>query len=139
MEGRDFLELAKRMHISYYDEASARTIVSRSYYASFHQVKDFLSNNKINLLKSTDVHKEVYNYLLKSGFKDAIKLANDLSDMRKHRNNADYQLHFSKFIYNKDNCGLFYKKAEDFFKDFDNLNKVELLKGIYEFRRKSNN
>lgn len=34
---------------------------------------------------------------------------------------------------------LSYKKVVTFIKDFDSLNKAELLKGIYEFKMKSNN
>ncbi|MBF0541072.1 MAG: hypothetical protein HQK91_06445 [Nitrospirae bacterium] len=69
MDAKDFLKLAKRLYDSYNDEASLRTVISRSYL----------------------------------------------------------------------NCGLFYKKAEMFFKDFENLDKTELLKDIDGFIKKSNN
>jgi uncharacterized protein (UPF0332 family) len=138
MEGRDFLELAKKLQNSD-DEASLRTAVSRSYYAIFNHVKDFLNTNGITLPKAAQAHEKAQQYLSNSGIDEAADLADELDNLRNNRNDADYELRSPKFSYNKKNCGLVSAKAGMFFERFAKLSQSKLVTGIEEYRRKTNN
>lgn len=137
MDGKDFLELAKRLQNSD-DEASRRTSVSRSYYAIFNLVKDFLSSNGVKLPKAAQAHEKAHRYLFYSGVVEAEDLAVELDNLRENRNDADYELHSPKFSYEKRNCDLVCIKANRFFEQFDKINPDQLLKGISEYKKKIN-
>jgi len=138
MEGKDFLELAKKLQNSD-DEASRRTSVSRSYYAIFNHVKDFLKNNGIKLPYAAEAHEKAQQYLSNSGIDEAVDLADDLDNLRRNRNDADYELHSPRFTYDKKNCGLVSAKAMLFIDSFGRINRASLIKGITEYRKKTNN
>lgn len=138
MEGKDFLELAKKLQSSD-DEASLRTAVSRSYYAIFNHVKDFLTINGIKLPPAAQAHEKAQQYLSNSGITEAADLADDLDNLRRNRNDADYELRSPKFTYDKKNCGLVSVKAMLFFDSFGKLNRASLVKGIWEYKKKTNN
>lgn len=138
MEGKDFLELAKRLHNSE-DEASRRTAVSRAYYSIFNHIKYFLNKNGIKLPSAADAHKKAHQYLSNSGIDEAVDLADDLDNLRKRRNDADYELISPKYLYDKKNCGLASAQAAMFFARFDRINPSSLLKGIWEYKKKTNN
>lgn len=138
MEAKDFLELAKRLQNSD-DEASRRTSVSRSYYAIFNHVKDFLKSSGIKLPSAAEAHEKAQQYLSNSGIDEAVDLADDLDNLRKNRNDADYELLSPKFTYDKKNCGLVSAKAMLFFDSFSKINRASLVKGILEYKKKINN
>lgn len=137
MEGKEFLELAKKLQSSD-DEAARRTSVSRSYYAIFNHVKDFLNTNGIKLPQAAQAHEKAHQYLSNSGIDEAVDLADDLDNLRKNRNDADYELRTPKFLYDKMNCGLISAKAVLFFDRFVKINSSSLVKGIWEYKKKIN-
>jgi uncharacterized protein (UPF0332 family) len=138
MEGKDFLELAKKLQ-SFADEASLRTSVSRSYYAIFNHVKDFLNTNGISMPKAAQAHEKAHQYLSNSGIDEALDLADDLDNMRNRRNDADYEMRSPKYAYDKKNCGLISAKAMQFLDNFDKLNRGRLVKGILDYKKRTNN
>lgn len=138
MEAKDFLELAKKLQGSE-SEAERRTAVSRAYYAVFNFVKSFLSDAQITLPKDAAGHEKAHRYLLNSGLPEARKLADDLSNLRVRRNDADYELHSPKYSHDKKNSGLLCFKAEQFFERFNKVDSTSLIKGIVEYKKKTNN
>lgn len=138
MEARDFLEVAKKLQDSE-NEAERRTAVSRAYYAAFNFVKGFLANAQITLPTAATGHERAHQYLLNSGLSEARKLADDLSALRLRRNDADYELLSPKYSHDKKNSGLLCFKAEQFFEKFNSVDSASLIKGILDYKRKTNN
>lgn len=138
MQAKDFLEVAKRLQNSE-DEAERRTSVSRAYYAIFNYVKGFLANENIEIPKYAPGHEKAYQYLLNSGLPEAKKLADDLLNLRAKRNDADYELTSPKYQHDKKNSGFICVKAEQFFERFNKVNPTSLIKGIVEYKKKTNN
>src|SRR3990172_7650835 len=125
MEGKDFLELAKKFQNSGI-EAERRTSVSRAYYAIFNHVKSSLNNLRIKLPEAAHAHEKMYQYLFNSGLEEAEDLAEELNNLRKRRNDADYELISPKFNHDKRNCGLICVKAMLFFDQFNKINPSNL-------------
>ncbi len=138
MEGKDFLELAKKLQNSEM-EADRRTSVSRAYYAIFNHIKSFFHNAHIKLPEAAQAHEKIYQYLFNSGSEEAEDLAADLKNLRVKRNDADYELISPKYNFDKHNCGLTCLQAIKFFEQFDGLNRGTLVKGIWDYKRKTNN
>ncbi len=138
MEGKDFLELAKRFQSSE-KEAERRTSISRAYYAVFNHVKGFFSKTPIKLPPAVQAHEKIYQYLFNSGIEEAADLASDLKSLREKRNDADYELISPKYNHDKLNCGLTCVKANQFFDRFDKINSARLVKGILDYKKKTNN
>ncbi len=138
MEGKEFLELAKKLQNSEV-EAERRTSVSRAYYAIFNHIKSFLNSNNIKLTGAAQAHERAHQYLFNSGIEEAEDLADTLNNLRKRRNDADYELISPKYKHDKLNCGLTCVKANQFFDSFDKLNPAGLVKGIMEYKKKTNN
>lgn len=138
MNAKDFLEVAKKLQSSEV-EAERRTAISRAYYAAFNYVKGFLKNENIAIPKDASGHKKAYHYLLNSGLSEARKLADDLDNLRDVRNDADYELISPKHKFDKLNCGLTCVKAIKFFENFERIDHGNLLKGIWEYKKKTNN
>lgn len=138
MKAKDFLEVAKKLYSSE-SEAERRTAVSRAYYAVFNFVKSFLANAQITLPKDAAGHEKAHQYLLNSGVLEARKLADDLSNLRVRRNDADYELLLPKYPHDKNNSALLCIKAEQFFERFNRVDSTSLIKGILDYKRKTNN
>jgi len=79
----DFLKLAEKLLT--HDEAKIRTVISRSYYASFLYVREVAS---LGELKMPRVHREVIRFL----YGRNPLAANTLHLLRRLRNSADYDL-----------------------------------------------
>jgi hypothetical protein len=138
MEGKDFLELAKKFQSSE-NEAERRTSISRAYYAVFNHVKGFFSKTTIKLSAAAQAHEKIYQYLFNSGIEEAADLASDLKSLREKRNDADYELISPRYNHDKVNCGLTCVKAIQFFDRFDKIPPTNLIKGILEYKKKTNN
>ncbi|MBI5666250.1 MAG: HEPN domain-containing protein [Nitrospirae bacterium] len=134
MEGKEFLELAKRLQNSE-DEAERRTSVSRAYYALFNHVKSFLNIHNIKLPRTAQAHESAHLYLSNSGIEEAEDLADTLNNLREKRNDADYELISPKYNHNKVNCGFTCVKAIQFVNRFDKINPASLVKGILEYMK----
>lgn len=113
MNGVEFLNFAKTL-LESNEEAALRTAVSRSYYATFHLVKEALISAGITVSKDPSEHRRLVHYLREggrtAGISDANRYGDLLNDLRTFRNEADYDLHLTKF--NKNTCKLQWKLAE---------------------------
>jgi len=101
MNGVDFLNFAKPLYDST-DEAARRTSVSRSYYASYHQMKEILTSIGIHVSREPKEHQRLVRYLKEGGKTVGIKddggwLGELLEQLREARNDADYDLSDRKF------------------------------------------
>jgi len=83
----EFIELSEKLIDNFKDQASFRTSISRAYYGAFCLARD---KKQIN---STDknVHKIVIETFQKSSNINEKKVGKILYDLRKSRNEADYQ------------------------------------------------
>lgn len=101
MNGVDFLNFAKPLYDST-DEAARRTSVSRSYYASYHQMREVLTSIGIHVSQDPSEHQRLVRYLKEGGKTVGIKddegwLGQLLDELRTARNDADYDLSDRKF------------------------------------------
>jgi len=135
MDGKDFLEVSKRLYKSGH-EADRRTSVSRAYYGVFNHIKPVIESFGIHLPPDATAHQKIYRYLLNSGLDEGEDLSQDLTNLRTKRDDADYEMKASGFDSN--NCFLWYKKAEICINKFDSVDKKDLGKGIIEYKRKIN-
>ena len=111
----NYIYLAKVL-IERNDEESLRSAISRLYYGVFGIVRRYLINvkNKYDLLNpNPNIHYEIYKDLKRSSNTTEKQMANILNCLRHVRNNADYDW--------EDEYDL------DFFKDFLNKNREELI------------
>src|SRR3990167_5421948 len=135
MDGKDFLDVSKRLCESDY-EADRRTSVSRAYYAFFNHIKALLKA-KISLPDSAEAHERMRQYLHNSGMEEAKDIANNLSTLRTKRNEADYNM--SSIDFNKNNCVLSYKRAAVCIQTFDEIDLKSLIAGIKEYLARTKN
>jgi uncharacterized protein (UPF0332 family) len=98
--GDDLIQLASRLAANPGlgdAEARYRSAASRAYYGAFHLARAFLADLGARLLKNATGHAELYRVLLSSGQSDAQNAARLLSDLRRNRNAADYDLDSARF------------------------------------------
>jgi uncharacterized protein (UPF0332 family) len=96
----DILELAggiARVASLGTEEARCRSAVSRAYYSAFHFAKEFLGEFEIIVSAGPSGHGEVYRYLFNCGFPTARAAASLLDELRRSRNQADYDLAVRRF------------------------------------------
>lgn len=97
-----FLALAEKLHESAATdislaEAKYRTVIGRAYYAAFNIAKQYLESQEILISKFGTAHGEVrecFKQIYKeSGSQNTIfsTVANNLDNLRKQRNRADYK------------------------------------------------
>jgi uncharacterized protein (UPF0332 family) len=91
MTGRDFLPLATRL-AGGPTEAEWRTSVGRSYYAAFHEVRHLFANLGFTVPKGEQAHAYLWLRLSNCGDTQVEQTGVDLSDLRRRRNQADYDL-----------------------------------------------
>jgi uncharacterized protein (UPF0332 family) len=91
MRAEDFLDLASELAVAD-SEAAWRTAISRSYYAAFHVARDFLNNLGFDVPHSERAHVFIRSRLDASGQIDIEQAAEDLRELRRYRNQADYDL-----------------------------------------------
>lgn len=94
MTGDDFIGLATRIVLSGTGnpEARFRSAVSRAYYGAYHLAASFLRGLGAKIPKNSDCHIAVYRLLINSGNAEAQEAARLLDDLRRARNEADYDL-----------------------------------------------
>jgi len=143
MEPAAFLELAKDLCKQSDSEAALRSAVSRGYYGLFHSASRFIERNVHQLPKGATAHAKVYQYLNNCGVPEIAEVAGNLNDLREDRNDADYDLEIDKF---KDGnlVMLVYLKAQQAHEIFEafcrnSKNRQKLVRGISEYRKKTNN
>ena len=91
MSPRDFLLLAGELSPRE-TEACWRSAASRAYYAAFHVARDFLDSLGFAIRQGDQSHAAVYRRLSNSRVADVDHAGNLLIDLRRLRNQADYDL-----------------------------------------------
>jgi len=139
MEPKAFLELAQQLSRNVTSEASLRSCVSRSYYALFNFMAQFIDQNVEKLSYSAEDHKKVYRYFNNCDIQDVEIIASDLNDLRDERNDSDYKLHLDKFN-NQVIVSLLFKKASIAFNSFEKIiqsgkKRKHIVKGIQRYKQ----
>lgn len=96
MDGKDFLDVAQKlsqMHV----EAALRSAVSRAYYSAYNCCIQFLRELGFRFGKDTPAHEKIYHYLNNCGLAEVEATAKILNRLRKHRNEADYDMASTKY------------------------------------------
>jgi uncharacterized protein (UPF0332 family) len=91
MTGRDFLSTARRL-AGGGDESDWRSAVSRAYYAAFHVARDLLTGLRFQPPRADRAHDYLYRRLNNCGVRQVVDAATLLTDLRRRRNRADYDL-----------------------------------------------
>jgi uncharacterized protein (UPF0332 family) len=91
MTGHDFLSLASRLAVAT-TEADWRSAVSRAYYAAFHVARQLVSDLGFTVPHADRAHAYLWMRLGNSGEARVQQAAVDLHDLRRRRNQADYDL-----------------------------------------------
>jgi uncharacterized protein (UPF0332 family) len=139
MEPKEFLELAKQLLRNTTNEASLRTCVSRSYYALFNSMAQFICHNVEPLSQTAKDHENVYRYFYNCGIADVKTIASNLNDLRDERNDSDYKLHSDRFK-NQSTVTLLFKKASITFNSFESIiqsskRRKHIIKGIRSYKQ----
>lgn len=140
MEPRAFLDLAKTLYDKLGDEAAIRTSVSRSYYALFNLLAQFLEDNGFHLPKSAAKHKIVFRCLYHSDISHISLIAKHLDELHEARNDADYELQLDQ--YQSDQPAVYaFIKARTAYNDFENFvnnvaDRKRVVNGVVAYKRK---
>jgi hypothetical protein len=89
MTGADFLALAARL-VAASSEAEWRTGTSRAYYAAFHAARDLFESLGFRVPHADQAHHYLYVRLYNSANAALADAADDLHELRRRRNEADY-------------------------------------------------
>jgi len=145
MEPVAFLRLAKSLCKQSNNEAALRSAVSRGYYGLFNLAKQFVEKHVHALPKRAESqsHEKVYHYLNNCGLEEVVEVAGDLNELRDDRNNADYELNIDDFQ-DVNFVTLVCLKAQSAYDAFEAFsknseNRKKLVRGIREYRSKTNN
>jgi len=140
MESEAFLELARELSERADSEAALRTSVNRSYFALFNSMASFIEAHGERMPKSDSKHETVRKYLFECGISEVRKLSTDLHDLRRDRNEADYDLKSYRFT-EPNTAPLLFFKARRAFNSFRQIIKngnkrKRIMNGIEEYKRK---
>ena len=79
-------------------EAKLRSSISRAYYYSFCEVRNYLLEQRRISVKQSESHDYVINYLMSSQNKIERDIGNKLFALRDKRNNADYENYLENYV-----------------------------------------
>ena len=91
MDPRDFLALAQQLAIEA-TESAWRSAVSRAYYAAFHVARQLLEDLHFHVPHADRAHGYLWLRLSNCGDPQVRRAGEDLNDLRRDRNWADYDL-----------------------------------------------
>jgi len=91
MNPREFLTLAQRLSLET-TEAAWRSAISRAYYAVFHVARQLLEDLGFTVPRADRAHGYLWLRLANCGDARVQQAGRDLNDLRRHRNEADYDL-----------------------------------------------
>jgi uncharacterized protein (UPF0332 family) len=117
MTGRDFLPVAVQL-ASGATEAEWRTAVSRAYYAAFHVARDLMEALRFKVPYAEAAHGHMWIRLSNCGEPQVQRAGADLNDLRRRRNQADYDLHRPLF---QNRTLALVRLAEQIIQTLDNL------------------
>lgn len=107
------------------DEAYVRSAIGRYYYAIFCSVcvylVEIMNENEFN--DNYNVHQRIYNRLVKSGNNTESSVGEKLNDLRKNRNEADYDWKNNDFQYFKDKLDQSKKESKFAIEQVESLKK----------------
>jgi hypothetical protein len=92
MKSDAFLEFAQWAFDNNKSPASCRSAISRAYYAAFHCAVESLDSMAIGMAKTDNRHERAPDILSQSQDADISLAARMLDQLRKDRNEADYEL-----------------------------------------------
>ncbi|MBI5789281.1 MAG: HEPN domain-containing protein [Candidatus Schekmanbacteria bacterium] len=118
----DFIELADELKTSE-KEAKRRTAISRCYYGAYNYLKQFFVESGIDISESADGHKQLVDYLSHSNVTKTQIIGEQIKNLRKERNSADYNMSIQSFDKNK--TQLLVVKAKNAIDNFNKINKDE--------------
>jgi len=96
MDGKEFIDAAKDLLRLRY-EAALRSAVSRTYYAMFNSAAQYLVESGFSVYQSHVGHGQVYQWFFNSGVELLIEFSRVLNDLRRRRNEADYNMKSDEF------------------------------------------
>lgn len=142
MEPKSFLELAEQLSKNTTSEASLRSCVSRSYYALFNLMAQFINENVERLSQTAKDHEMVYYYFNNCEVEDVETIASGLNDLRDERNDSDYKLYLDKFK-EQFTVALLFKKASISFNSFEKIiqsskSRKHIVNGIHRYKETTN-
>lgn len=85
----EFLELAKALHTQAARESCARSAVSRAYYSAFLTARE--KGRVVQARPEDNIHALVFDYC----YSYLPLMADELKNLRRRRNDADYKLHLT--------------------------------------------
>ena len=92
MDFRDYLTLARTL-AGGSTEAEWRSACSRAYYAAFHVARSLLAGLHFRVAKADRAHSYLWLRLSNAGVLQVTQAARQLNDLRRDRNQADYDEH----------------------------------------------
>jgi uncharacterized protein (UPF0332 family) len=96
MTGDDFYALAVQLSMGS-TPAEMRSAISRAYYSAYHNAVEFLESVGIALPNGPECHVKVRQILDQSGDKRLTEATSKLLNLRRNRNDADYDLSKQQF------------------------------------------
>jgi hypothetical protein len=91
MDPREFLAVAEEWSVGA-REAEWRSAMSRAYYAAFHVAIRMFRRAGFTVPRGDQAHGYVWLRLANAGHPDVITTGNELNELRRDRNRADYDL-----------------------------------------------
>jgi len=79
-------------------EAKLRSSISRAYYYSFCEVRNYLLAKRKIKIEDSRSHEKVINFLLNSNDKKEWKIGQYLFELREKRNDADYKNDLEEYV-----------------------------------------
>lgn len=130
MDPKLFLDTARILQKDK-QEASIRSVVSRSYYAMIIHIKNELERllGRNHFDKQVNIHHYIPVYLRNSQVKEAEMLSNIISDFRDRRNESDYDMKLRFTEADK----MYITISENIIADFDKIDSKKLQDGIKNY------
>src|ERR1700676_3794517 len=89
----EFYRQALRWNSRNSSEVTSRSVASRAYYGAFLPTRESLSaQERTSIGSSGDTHRNLVDCVMRRGDAASIGIGNDLRDLRRLRNMADYDL-----------------------------------------------
>ncbi|MBF0478280.1 MAG: hypothetical protein HQL26_02245 [Candidatus Omnitrophica bacterium] len=124
MDEINFLNLAKELdERPPVTEEKIRTAVSRAYYYLFLKIRASLESVGLKFKRAAEDHDEVKNMLLKTDITEARAVGLSLEELRRKRNDADYEMEIGGFGFGSNSATLAIAQAENAAEQFNRINR----------------
>src|SRR5262245_12948177 len=122
MDPITFLDVAAQLQSSS-SEAERRTAIGRSYYALYNVLRSTLEAQAVPFTQGVEDHRHLTEYLLRCGHRGAARIGTTLRDLRRLRNEANYEMHT---IINRQQSQLAYVQARQAVDRFKALTSTDM-------------